>query len=229
MDNIKPNIQRADTAIALIWIVFVIDIVRLFSESYRYYLLQQVNDGGIYSKTAEASDKVQLIAAYIYSIAFIISIITFLLWFRRAYYNLEHRSNSHTYNNNMAVKAWFIPVVNLFIPYMMMKELFRETINFLQKIGKTIKNNNIKNLLNFWWSFVILKITLRIIVIVLSINPDTHHSIDRAKKITIFEALETLTMFSMIEILVSIILALFTIKIIKSYIKLEWLAIKKGV
>ena len=95
MENLRPNEQRAKNAILLIWIVFAIEIVNLLSSYMQYDLLQTIANGGIVSdETIESNDTREVVVGIIYFIAYLISGITFIMWFRRAYFNLHQKVSS---------------------------------------------------------------------------------------------------------------------------------------
>ena len=90
MENLKPNGQRAKYVITLIWIVLALEIVSLISGYFQYDLLQTAANGGeISAETATANDTRELIIEVFYLIANIVSVVTFIQLFRRAYFNLH--------------------------------------------------------------------------------------------------------------------------------------------
>ena len=54
---------------------------------------------------------------------FITTAILYLIWFGRSYANIEALGGSNSYNVAWAYLSWFIPIVSLFFPYMMAKEM----------------------------------------------------------------------------------------------------------
>ena len=92
MESLKPNEQRAKAAIILIWIFFILEIVSLISNYLQYDLLQRALSGGMISTlTVTFNDLRQQIISYTQLIVYIICAITFIRWFRRAYFNLHLR------------------------------------------------------------------------------------------------------------------------------------------
>ncbi len=109
----KPNEQRAKTAIILIIIVMIFDVISLFSDSLEYGLLTSLE---ITTEAAESNDTRQQIIAIFYLVAYIISAVTFISWFRRAYYNLHSKVDNLDNSEAAAAYSWFIPFVNLYKP-----------------------------------------------------------------------------------------------------------------
>ncbi|GEM_PF-4380172 len=69
----------------------------------------------------------------------------FILWLYRAYSNLQKRSEEELYAKNWIIFAWFIPLVNLFLPYRLMKNLFSTTELLLKNdsVDQRIKTKKI--------------------------------------------------------------------------------------
>lgn len=206
--SLKNNEKRSKTAILLIWIVLTLALITLISDYLQYELLQAITNGeSITQETAEANDMRQRIVAIIFIVFWIISAITFIQWFRRAYYNIHTKVANLSYPDRWAASVWFIPIINLYRPYQIMKELFQETTNLLNnKIGEYSENNK-TYILGFWWALWI-----------------THNVIDgiifRMKTETITEITSS-TELNMIGSIIMIPLALITIKMIKGYSSME--------
>jgi len=212
MENLKPNGQRAKNAITLIWIVLALDIVSLISGYFQYDLLQTAANGGKISiETAIANDTREQIIGIIHFIAFVISAVTFIQWFRRAYYNLHLRVNHLSHTEGWAAGSWFVPIVNLYRPYQIMKELYQETKELLTKKGLSINENFTTGYLGWWWTLWIINKIIGQFVFNYSMKAE---SIDEWTIITVA---------SMVGNVVGIPLALITVKVIKDYSKVELL------
>ncbi len=152
---IKPNSQRAKNAIILIWCVMILDFTSLVSSYLQYDLLATVDAGGFISEgTAELNDNRELIIGLLYSITSIISIITFIQWFRRGYYNLNIRKNC-AHSEGWAAGSWFVPIISLFRPYQIMKEMWIETSKMIaDKTSDTLKSSTV--VIGTWWTLWII-------------------------------------------------------------------------
>lgn len=132
MEPLKPNERRGKAAMTLIWIIMAICTVMVAASAIDVFLLIQYSHGLEISEFAiNISDSTLNIGGYFFIAAYIISAITFILWFRRAYYNLHILIGSTEYGNGWAAGSWFIPIANLFIPYNIMKELYEKTDQYL--------------------------------------------------------------------------------------------------
>ncbi|RFP63762.1 DUF4328 domain-containing protein [Hymenobacter lapidiphilus] len=75
----------------------------------------------------------------------ILAIVFFLQWFRRAYYNLWKIGRRPDHTDGWAVGSWFIPVLNLFRPYSIMKEIWYDTG------ATTSAATDSRTVLRWWW------------------------------------------------------------------------------
>jgi hypothetical protein len=210
MENLRPNGQRAKNAITLIWIVLALEIISLISGYFQYDLLQTVANGGeISMETATANDSREQMIGIIYMIAYVISAITFIQWFRRAYFNLHLRVNHLSQTEGWAAGSWFVPIVSLYRPYQIMKELYQETKELLIKKGFSVNDNFTADSLGWWWTLWIINNIIGQFVFRYSMKAE---SIDE---------LTTSTIASMVGSIIGIPLALITVKVIKDYSNVE--------
>jgi Domain of unknown function (DUF4328) len=208
MKKLKPNGQRAKNAITLIWIVLTLEIISLISEYFQYGLLQNAQNGiEISIEVADANDMRQRIIGILYLIALIVSAVTFIQWFRRAYYNLQLKTNHLTYSDGLAAGSWFIPIICFYRPYQIMKELYHETKSLLMKNKINFSQVFNNSSLGLWWTLWV-------------INNLLGHFIFRYPTDTI-DQLTEVTVASMISNIIGIPLALLAIKIVKNYSIIE--------
>ncbi len=216
MENLKPNEQRARYAILLIWIVLALEIVNLISSYMQYDLLQTIANGGLVSdEAADANDNRESTLGMIYFIAWLVSGITFILWFRRAYFNLHQKVSYLDHSESWAAGCWFVPIINLYRPYQIMKEMYVETKQLFTKKGLSEKVDYSTNYLGWWWALWIISAFIgRFIFRYAFKSADT------------IDNLITTTVAQMILEVLGIPLALITVKIIKDYTKVEPLLIQ---
>jgi len=211
MKKLKPNEQRAKNAILWIWIVLALEIVGLVSGYMQYSLLRIIADGGFVSeKVAEANDTRETVVGIIYFIAYLISFIAFIMWFRRAYFNLHQKVEKLQFSEGWAAGSWFVPIVNLYRPYHIMKEIYDETRRFFRKNGASEKVNYSTTYLGWWWALWIISGVIGQTVLRLTFGgSDT------------IENLMSTTIGHMVLGVLGIPLAFITIKIIRDYSKVE--------
>jgi Domain of unknown function (DUF4328) len=123
---LRENSQRAKNAILVFWVLLGITVATIISTYMEYNLLARMDRGDFTMNEAEANDTQQQIIAVIRLGVYIAAIIVFIMWFRRAYFNLREFFNLKEVNG-MAAGVWFIPFMNLWVPFRMMKEIWNYT------------------------------------------------------------------------------------------------------
>jgi Domain of unknown function (DUF4328) len=210
MEDVRPNEQRAKTAKILIWIVLAMEILMLISDFLEYQLLSNASAGGIISpESATANDLRQQIIAIVFLIVYITSVVTFINWFRRAYYNLHTQISNLRFDEGWAAGAWFVPFVNLVRPYQIMKELYEETEHLLAERGENHNPQNSTALLSGWWALWIIVGLIGNFILRYSLNADE------------IEELMVVSVASIISSIVSIPLSLSAVEVIGRYAKME--------
>ena len=205
----KPNATNAKYAILFIWIVLALDIVS-FASSYMLYDSLKAAQAGvpITVEAEEAQDIRESLIAILYLIAFITSAVFFLRWFKTAYHNLGQKMDTRR-TAGWAIGSWFIPIGNLFIPYQIMKEIYARTREFLIardcEIGRTLTSDY----LGWWWALLIFSGFVGQVALRLSLKAKELPELIMAARV------------DMADSIISIPLALITIKVIKDYDRIE--------
>jgi hypothetical protein len=210
MEALRPNNQRAKTALIFLWIVFGLNIISLISECMQYNLLQSVSGGGLVTEEeASSNDLRERFVSILYALVYIPCGILFICWFRRAYYNLHLRTDYLRYDEGWAAGGWFVPFLNLVRPFQIMRELYEETDAILVKRSEGYTERTNKMLLGFWWAlWVISSILGRIFY---KMDTDT---------------LDEMISFTENQMLLSVItipLGLMAIKLVRDYSQMETL------
>ena len=156
MISTKPNDKRAKTAILLIYIVMVLDVLTLGSGFLQYQLLDGALTEGIDTDAASANDLREQVIGILYMIVYIVSVVTFIMWFRRAYYNLHQQVRPLLFSEGWAAGSWFVPILNLFRPYQIMKELYTETKQLLARTELSYSEQFSTRYLGILWTFWII-------------------------------------------------------------------------
>ncbi|EAY29107.1 DUF4328 domain-containing protein [Microscilla marina] len=210
MNNLKPNDQRAKTAITLIWVVMVVEVIALISSYLQYDLIQSAVAGAsVTIEEANANDARERLVAIVYLIVLTISGITFIQWFRRAYYNLHQRVDHLNHSEGWAAGAWFVPFLNLFRPFQIMKELYEETAELLATHEFKDKGQLSTSVLGVWWAAWILKSVLGQVSFRLAMN---------AKEIA---EIQVVTIMSIAQHVLGIIAAFLVVQVIREYARVE--------
>lgn len=210
MESLRPNEDRAQIAVALIWIVMSIEILALISGYFQYDLLKFVSDGGnVTVEEASANDNRESLIGLLYVVVFVISGITFIRWFRRAYFNLHQMVDNLSHTEGWAAGAWFVPFVNLYRPYQIMKEMHEVSMGLISRSGLELNSKLSLERLSFWWTFWIINSILGQILFRITLKAET------------IEQLIISTQLGMFCNFLGIPLAILTVFIIKNYATVE--------
>ena len=142
-------------------------------------------------------------------LAYIASGVTFIMWFRRAYNNLHQKLNHLNFSEGWAAGSWFVPFVNLFRPYRIMRELYEETDKLLKRRFEYYVSQVIYSAIGLWWTLWIISGVLGQFDFRWSMHAET------------IDDLLVGSIIAMITDIVAIPLAFITVKIIKDYSVLE--------
>ncbi|MFK5983385.1 MAG: DUF4328 domain-containing protein [Flavobacteriaceae bacterium] len=207
-DKIKPNEHRARIAQTLIWIVMALDILSVYSSYLQYSLLNAFqNNEEVSEIMINTNDYREQGIAILYLIAFFISGITFIQWFRRAYYNLGTITSTDD-SEGWAAGSWFVPVISIYRPYQIMKEMNDKTIGILKtKTTDYVEDNS--QLIGVWWGLWVVSNYIGKYVTRYAFKDDS------------VETLINATGADMVLSLIGIPLAFVTVKVIKTYAKKE--------
>lgn len=203
--TVRPNAHRAKTAQVLIWCVMGLSIASIGSSYLQLDLLNAVqNDEFVTEHMLNTNDMREGILAILYLIVYIISVVTFIQWFRRAYYNMNIRTNC-SHSESWAAGSWFVPIISIYRPYKIMKEMWDKATRIIKTKSETNLVNNSTSLIGVWWGLWILSNYIGKYVAKSAFKADT---------------LDTLTNSTMAEIITSTIdipLAIITVMMIKQY------------
>ncbi len=209
MTNLRPNKTRAKYAMLMISIVMAMEILSIVSNYLQYELISGFIEGAnMTNEEAETNELRQNIIGMLYSIAMIGSTITFIQWFRRAYFNLGVICPNLNHKNGWAAGAWFVPFLNLYVPYQIMKELYTKTFQYLRNNGKYTTNLS-TSLVGWWWAIWLIGILRIKIIFNWSISPE--------------EALVNASLASMFYSSIMLIAGVLALMVINNYAEVEHL------
>ena len=150
---LSDNTQRAKNSLIAFYVLGLSQIALLFSTFLQYSLLKKIESGNYSQAEAEANDLRHQVITYSNVFLYIICIVLFIMWFRRAYYNLSISSRAHTeFGEGWAAGAWFVPFINLVRPYTIMKEIWVKT----QDATDNLITYKKPTILGWWWALWII-------------------------------------------------------------------------
>ena len=152
MNQLRDNTARAKQIISIFWIMLGLTIVNMGALAWRYFLLSdvQANPEDVDMNMINASDTFIMVVNVAHIIIVILSIVFFIMWFRRAYYNL-HTLPWHNarYTEGWAAGSWFVPIINLWWPYQIMMDIWRGTQHALrERLGEPRS----AAIVGWWWA-----------------------------------------------------------------------------
>lgn len=209
---LRDNTTRAKNAIIMLWISFAFLFIFLISDIFELYIIREFLVGEIDDELfarAELSDVFSGIVGILWLVIFIIMSILFLMWFRRAYYNLHQLKNNLSYTDGWAVGSWFLPFANWVLPYRIMKEIYDSTRNLFIQRGD-IQPKLPTNFVTIWWTFSIISSVVNYFVFRASMLDDPT-----------IEMSYTTSIINVIGTLLLIISLFLCIKVVKDYAKVE--------
>jgi hypothetical protein len=214
MIALRPNESRARVAIVMIWVVLGAQVLGYISEFMQLRMLNSILAGNGWDMDAiDANDNRQLLLAVLGFVALIVSAVTFIMWFRRAYYNLSLLDRTLSHTDGWAAGAWFVPILSLFRPFQIMREMFVHTNSVLRLNIEGFPINNRLTLLGWWWALWIIS------------NIWGNISFRIARGAETFEALHFSTSFALWEAVISVPLAILAFMVIKEYAGMERLLV----
>jgi len=140
------------------WILIALNILGLIPSYYQWKLLNQLSTDGFTDFQFE--DEIYVIELFfIYAQLgfYVISIFVFIQWFRRAYGNLHRLGiGPLSYSESMPLWSWFIPLANVFVPALIMNEIWIRTREGIKDLIGTYVEPSGKYLLGLWWFLYVM-------------------------------------------------------------------------
>jgi len=133
-----------------------VNIIDLGSLAWQFFLVTQAqNDlANVDIETINLSDTLRQIIVIVNSIVAVLTMVFFILWFRRAYYNLHELPwHNARYTEGWAAGSWFIPIISLYWPYQIMVDIWKGTQNAIrERVGEP---QSIA-LVGWWWALFLI-------------------------------------------------------------------------
>lgn len=212
MKDIKPNDQRARIAIIFFIITAMLEAGSFLGDFVEYGYMEKFSAGiAISDEKIELLEILQLVFGIAYILIFILVIIMFIRWFRRAYYNLALFVPTES-TDGWAAGAWFVPFYNLYKPKQIMMELYNKT-NRILKLDNPKYQRRETDIVGIWWLLWIVS------------NIGTNVSTRRYLRAETAEEFMNSLLISMPMSILSIIAAILLIFIIKKYAFMEQLLV----
>jgi hypothetical protein len=156
MFPIRPNRQRAKEIVVTFYVYIAFSILNIALSAWQYFLYQDYIDHPDNQdiEVAELSDSLNMVSGVLTVVLSMTTIVMFIRWFRRAYYNLHAiRSSEATMEEGWAAGAWFIPFLNLYRPYQIMREIW---VGTQRAMPHRYPDMAPASLVGVWWTLYII-------------------------------------------------------------------------
>ncbi|MEQ9231814.1 MAG: DUF4328 domain-containing protein, partial [Cyclobacteriaceae bacterium] len=88
---------------------------------------------------------------------YIVSIVVFLQWFRRAYFNLTTAGIKAEESDSWTIWGFVIPIISLYKPYQMMKELADKMHAHIMLNSISFQTEKPNFIIGIWWAAYLIK------------------------------------------------------------------------
>lgn len=151
-DKFYSNEQRVKKVILLFNINISFYLLILIPIIWQYMIIQKFPNN--HAIPVEILSVPAQIESFI-SIGILFSTITcciiFLLWFKREYYNLHAINPKLKYKETWAIWSWFIPIINLWRPYQIMKEIYIHATTTKKEKTNSEEEITTTPIIDLWW------------------------------------------------------------------------------
>jgi hypothetical protein len=156
MNLLRDNTARAKLIISVFWIMLGLAVVDMGTLVWQYSLMSaaQSDVESADMKMIDASDTVRSFLVIVRFIMYVLTAIVFIMWFRRAYYNLNSLPwNNARYTEGWAAGSWFVPIIWFWWPFQIMMDIWRGTQNVLrERLGEPQPGM----IVGWWWALFLL-------------------------------------------------------------------------
>lgn len=150
MYPIRPNSQRARYAILMFYPVIGFSAFQALFFCWEYYWFSDMGGGGFGTNMYFTIVRLEQIFLYASIALYYLVAVFFIMWFRRAYYNLQAANPGYaSFSEGWAAGAWFVPIMNLFRPFQMMREIWTGT---QWMVPHKFPEANPPTLVGYWWA-----------------------------------------------------------------------------
>lgn len=149
---VKDNSKRAYNLIVVFSIIIVVTLLGIVSDYLQLNLLEKVTNGEYVSdEELDANDTREMVVALIQTAVYITSVFFFLYWFRRAYANIKRAGEKIERDDSWAVWSFIVPIISLFWPYQIMKEVWVKTQKIIKRFDTSFEADYNTAPILFWW------------------------------------------------------------------------------
>ena len=155
LEGYGPLSSRAAWAKRSLIAVVVLNAVSVISA---YFAYQTYSADIITQDDLDTTDLREGIVALLTLIAFVVAVVMFIRWFRRAYTNLPALGATNLrYESWWTIGSWFIPIVNLFRPKQIANDIWRGSDPSRRPDEQpNWEGAHVPALFQWWWAFYLI-------------------------------------------------------------------------
>lgn len=200
--RLKDNRQRAHNAKIWLKLSMGLQVLVIPYSFYMLYMVEQMEVGMVNYADIQLLIGLTSIMGILGLGLFIGTAITFIQWFRRAYFNAHILFKGLTYSEGWAAGAWFVPIMWWFAPYQIASDFYKKTESKLNNEG-IISGKSQFHLVGWWWGLWVASSILD--------NVNVRWGVSQSTEIT----------FSVLSNLMGLAAGFFILKVIDNYSKME--------
>jgi hypothetical protein len=155
LEGYGPLSSRATWAKRALIGVVVLNVVSIISA---YFAYQTYSADIITQDDLDTTDLREGIVALFTLIAFVVAVVMFIRWFRRAYANLPALGATNLrFQTWWTIGSWFIPIVNLFRPKQIANDIWRASDPDRRPDQEPHwEGAHVPSLFQWWWGFYLV-------------------------------------------------------------------------
>ncbi len=139
--------------LAGVFVTYILVEILLIAATYAdLSLLLRVRDGGVFTyEELAANDDRLAITGLLYLLVFVVLVVVFLMWLHRIRKNESYLDITGTrFSTGWSIWVWFIPIMNLFRPYQIVKEAWQASAP--DASADEWRQSAVSPLLGWWWA-----------------------------------------------------------------------------
>ena len=150
-DRYEPLDGKAKVLVGFLVACTLLAGLAVVSDIAEYSLLSSASSGNpISAEDATASDSRQGLIGISQAVLFLITVVFWLIWFRRAYRNTwAIGATGQRFKPGWAVGSWFVPILNLFRPKQIADDIWRASDPALERGAQW--NSAVPAVFHWWW------------------------------------------------------------------------------
>lgn len=138
--------------VVLLGLAVVIDVVAVVIGVAERELFGRIAAGTFTDAEAAASDNRTVMISVAQVAIYLVTGIVFIIWFHRAYKNLESWGTELPHKTGWAIGAWFVPILNLFRPKGIADAIWKASDSELSTpVGDAWSKDEAPVFMHVWW------------------------------------------------------------------------------